>query len=106
MYETTTDTYSYHQVAFHKLSAIKFFDKSPDDATIGAVFNKCISALREYEYACRTLEEFFECTCITLIRSTIDPVSNLRRHTKRYYKVENQGRGFTSQHKIYAVLEY
>ena len=106
MYETTTDTYSYHQFAFHKLSAIKLFDKNTDDATVGAVFNKFVVALRKYKHACWTLEAFFERTCITLIRSNIDPVSDLRWHTKRCDKFENQGRAFTSKHKIDAVLEY
>ena len=54
LYETTNHTYSYLQVAFHKLSYIKFFDKSPYYATISVLFNKFISALREYEHTSRT----------------------------------------------------
>ena len=45
--ETTTHIYSYHQVTLHKLSDINLFDKNPDDATIGVVFNKLISVLQE-----------------------------------------------------------
>ena len=48
LYETTTHADYYHQVDFHKLSSIHLFDKSPDDTTISIVFNKSISALREY----------------------------------------------------------
>ena len=57
----------YLQLAFHKLSSIKLFDKTPDDAIISIVFNKFIAALRDYEYNGRTPEALDERTCITLL---------------------------------------
>ena len=106
LYETTTHTYYYRQVAFHKLSDIKFFDKNTYDTTIGVVFNKFIAALREYKYAGRAPESIDVRTCLTLITSIIKPVNNLRRNIKICEKVENQGHVFTSHNKIDNVLEY
>ena len=60
LYETTKHTDSYCQVAFHKLSNIKFLKKNPDDATIVIVFNKFIYDLHEYEHAVRTPEALDE----------------------------------------------
>ena len=105
-YKTTTHTYSYHQVAFHKISAIKSSKKNPYDAIIDAVFNKLISILLEYKHAGRTLAALDERTCLTIIISIINPVVNIRRKIKRYKNFENQGYGFMSQQVIYAVLEY
>ena len=47
IYETTTHTDSYRQNEFHKLASIKFFNKTPYDATIIIFFNKFIAALRD-----------------------------------------------------------
>ena len=101
-----TNTYSYFQVAFHKLSAIKFFVKNPDDATIGVFFKNFIVALHKYEHAGRTPEALDRCTCLTLVISIINPVVDLLCHIKICEKVEYKGRGFTSQKIIDSVLGY
>ena len=54
LYETTTHTDTYCQLAFHKLASIKFFDKKPNDDIISIVFKKFMATLREYEYAGQT----------------------------------------------------
>ena len=105
IYETTTHTDSYHQVAIYKLSAIRLFKKNPDNATIGVVFKKIIAALCEYEHSGRTPESLCERTCITLLRFSINPVDNLFRNVKICEKVENQVHGFTSHNMIDAVLK-
>ena len=51
LYETTTNTNYYNQVAFHKLAPIKLFDKNPNDAMISIVFDNFIATLCDYEYA-------------------------------------------------------
>ena len=50
---------SYHQVKFHNIASIKFFDKNPDDATISIVFNKFITTLCDYKYAGQTPEAIY-----------------------------------------------
>ena len=50
---------SYHQVKFHNIASIKFFDKNPDDATISIFFNKCITTLCDYKYAGQTPEAIY-----------------------------------------------
>ena len=89
LYETTNHTYSYSQFTFHKLSVIKFFDKNTDDATIGVVFNKFITVLREYEHVGRTPELMDDHTCLTLISSIVKPVANVLCYIKIYKKVDN-----------------
>ena len=54
IYETTTHTDSYHQVAFHKLDSVKFFDKNLNDAMISIVFYTFIATLPDYEYSGQT----------------------------------------------------
>ena len=79
LYETTTHTDSYRQDALHKLFAIKIFDKNPDNATIGVVFNKFIATLLKQKHVNRTLEALDGRTCLTLIISIINPVADLLR---------------------------
>ena len=73
---------------------------------ISIVFDKFIAALHDYEYASWMLEALDERTCITLLNSLINPVSDLRRHIKIYERVDNKGFGFTSQEVMNSVLEY
>ena len=107
VYETTTHTDSYLQVALNKLSSIKFFYKSRNDATISIVFNKFFAALCDYKYAGRTPETLDERTCLTLLNSLIKPVTNLHCHINICEIVDNKVFGFTSQQVMdAAVLEY
>ena len=54
LYKMSTHNNYYCQVAFCNLYSIKFFNKNPDNVTIGVVFNNFIAALREYKHAGRT----------------------------------------------------
>ena len=45
-------------------------------------------------------------TCLTLLNSLINPVSDLRWHINSCERVENKGVGFTAQQVIDAVLDY
>ena len=90
LYENTTHIYSYHQVAFHKLSSIKSFNKIPDDVTINIVFNKFVDSLSEYKYNGWTLESLDERTCLKFLNSLINPATDLLRHIKMCKRVENQ----------------
>ena len=106
LYETTTHTDYYCQVTFHNLSVIKNFDKNPDNAAIGVVFNKFIAAICEHKHGGRMSEELYECARLTLISYIINPVANLHRNIKICEKVKNQGHGFTYHQMICALLEY
>ena len=106
IYETTTHTDSYCQVALHKISSIKLFYKSLDGATISVVFDKFIYDLREYEYAGGTPESPDERMCLTLLNLLINPVSDLRWHIKIYERVKNKYIGFILQQVVDGVLEY
>ena len=90
LYETTTHTDSYRQVAFHKLSSINFFNKNLDGAMISIVFNKSISDLCDYEYSVRTPEVIYERTFLTILNYLVNPVSYLRCHIKTCERVENK----------------
>ena len=70
------------------------------------VFNKFISALRDYEYTGWMPEALDKCTSLTILNYLINPVANLRRHIKICERVDNKGVGFTSQKFMDAVLEY
>ena len=96
LYEITTHTDSYYQVAFHNLSAIKLFDKNSDNATIGIVLNKFISNLRKYEHASWTLEAMEKYTRLTLIILIFKPAVDLLQHIKSCENVH----GFMSQQMI------
>ena len=85
---------------------MNLFDKNPDGATVGVVFQKFIAALREYNNSGRTLEELDEHTCLTLIISIINLVADLLPHLKICDKFESKGHVFTSHQKIDAVLKY
>ena len=73
---------------------------------ISIVFNNFISTLRDYEYDGWTPEALDECTCLTLLNSLINPVSNLSWNIKICERVENKGVVFTPQQVMDYVLEY
>ena len=75
--------------------------------TSGSIFfNKLIFALCNYKYAGRTPEALDEQTCLTLLNSLINPVANIRQHTKSCERVENKGVELTAQQVMDAVIEY
>ena len=105
-YNNTTNTNSYLEVAFHKLSSIKFFGKTLIDETISIVFNKFIATLRDYEYSDQIPEALDERTCLTFHNSLMNHVANIRRHIKSWEIVENKEVGFTEQQVMNSVHDH
>ena len=89
LYEKTNHIDSYWQVAFHKISAIKFFDKNIDKAIIDVVFNNFNASIRKYNHVGCTLDALDEHTCLTLIKSIINLIANLLQNIKICEKIEN-----------------
>ena len=102
LYENKTHTNSYRQVTFHNVASIKFFDKTPDNATISIVFNKFIASIHEYKYAGWTPEELIKCTCLMLLNYLMNPVANLHWYIKSCKILEKKG--LDSHHNKLSML--
>ena len=63
-------------------------------------------ALRDYKYTSLTPEAMDELTCPMILKSLINPVTNLHHNIKGCERVVNKGVGFTAQYVMGSVFGY